>query len=120
MNGTITLNGLRAYGFHGVYGHERVDGQEFVVDVELELNLGRAAESDDVADTIHYGELASALVAVLTGPPVNLLERLVDRLLDVCLADKRVDRATVTLHKPAAPIPHEFADVSVRASRERS
>ncbi|GIE87464.1 dihydroneopterin aldolase [Actinoplanes regularis] len=122
MTGQITLTGLRARGRHGVYDFEREQGQDFVVDVrlDLDLDLGRAAATDDVADTVHYGELATALVEVLTGEPVNLLERLADRLLDVCLADPRVSAAEVTVHKPQAPIPHEFADVAVTLRRERS
>jgi dihydroneopterin aldolase len=119
MPGRITLTGLRARGNHGVYGFEREQGQDFVVDVTLDLDLGPASRSDDVADTVHYGELATALVGVLTGEPVNLLERLADRLLDVCLADERVASAEVTVHKPQAPIPHEFADVAVTLRRSR-
>ena len=115
----IHLTGLTARGFHGVYDFERREGQDFVVDVTLELDLGRAAGSDDVADTVHYGELADALVAVVTGEPVNLLERLADRLAAVCLSDPRVDAAEVTVHKPRAPIAHRFADVSVTLRRTR-
>ena len=75
--------------------------------------------SDDVADTVHYGELADRLAAVIAGEPVNLIETLADRLVTVCLADSRVQAATVTVHKPQAPIPHEFADVAVTLRRER-
>ena len=119
MNDTIRLCGLTARGYHGVYPDERRDGQDFVVDVVLELELAGAARSDDVADTVHYGELADTLVAILTGEPVNLLETLATRLADACLADQRVDRATVTVHKPQAPIPHQFGDVSVTLQRTR-
>jgi dihydroneopterin aldolase len=116
----IALSGLRARGHHGVYDFERAAGQEFTVDAVLELDLAPAATSDDVADTVHYGELAGRLVAVIEGDPVNLIETLAQRLADVCLADARVRVATVTVHKPQAPIPHEFADVAVTLRRERS
>ena len=119
MRDLITLRGLAARGFHGVYPQERAEGQEFVVDADLELDLRPAAASDDVADTVHYGELAGRLVDVLTGEPVNLLETLAERLAAVCLADARVAAATVTVHKPQAPIPHEFADVAVTVRRTR-
>ena len=119
MTDRITLTGLRVRGHHGVYGFERAEGQDFVVDVALDLDLGPAAASDDVADTVHYGELAGRLAEVVAGEPVNLIETLADRLATVCLADERVAAATVTVHKPGAPIPHEFADVAVTLRRER-
>jgi dihydroneopterin aldolase len=117
--GRIELRGLRARGRHGVYEFERAQGQEFVVDAVLELDVAKAAASDDVTETVHYGELAGKLVAVLEGEPVNLLETLAERLVAVCLADPRVDAATVTVHKPQAPIPHAFADVAVTVHRAR-
>lgn len=117
---TITLTGLRARGFHGVFEVERAQGQEFVVDAALELDLSAAAASDRLADTVDYGALAERLVEVVTGPPVDLIETLTGRLLDVCLADPRVAAATVTVHKPQAPIDHEFADVAVTQRRSRT
>lgn len=113
----IALSGLRVRGNHGVFDFERRDGQDFVVDVVLELDTSPAAASDEVADTVHYGELASALAEVIGGEPVNLLETLAQRLADVCLADARVSAATVTVHKPQAPIPLAFADVAVTIRR---
>jgi 7,8-dihydroneopterin aldolase/epimerase/oxygenase len=119
MTDRISLTGLRARGRHGVYDFERAQGQDFVVDVILEVDLAPAAASDEVADTVHYGELAERLVTIVAGEPVNLIETLADRLATACLADKRVAAATVTVHKPQAPIPHEFADVAVTLRRSR-
>ena len=120
MPDVISLLGLRVRGFHGVFDHERRDGQDFVVDAVLELSTATAAVSDDLHDTVHYGELAEGLAAVVAGEPVNLLETLAARLADVCLADARVDAATVTVHKPQAPIPLTFTDVAVTIRRERA
>lgn len=120
MADRIALRGLTIRGHHGVYDFERREGQDFVVDVELEMDLRAAAASDDVADTVHYGDLASALADVISGEPVQLIETLAHRLVEVCLADARVDAATVTVHKPHAPIPHQFADVAVTIRRGRS
>jgi dihydroneopterin aldolase len=64
--------------------------------------------------------LADQLVAIVTGPPVDLIETLADRMVAACLADPRVRTATVTVHKPQAPIAHEFADVAVTLTRDRS
>jgi dihydroneopterin aldolase len=115
----IILTGIRALGRHGVYDDERRDGQEFVVDVTLYLPTADAAASDDVTDTVHYGELAEQIAAVVAGDPVNLLETLAQRIADAVLADTRVHHVAVTVHKPQAPIPVPFADVAVTIRRSR-
>jgi len=115
----VTLTGLRVTGRHGVFAHERLAGQEFVIDATLELDTGPAARSDDLADTVDYGTLAQRLAAVVAGEPVNLIETLAGRLVDVCLRDPRVLAAEVTVHKPAAPIPLTFGDVAVTVRRAR-
>jgi dihydroneopterin aldolase len=115
----IQLTGLTVRGFHGVFDFERREGQDFVVDVALEVDSSVAAASDELADTVHYGELAEALGAVISGEPVNLLEKLADRLMAVCLSDDRVSAATVTVHKPQAPIALSFSDVAVTIRRQR-
>jgi dihydroneopterin aldolase len=119
MGDRISLTGLTVRGHHGVFDFERRDGQDFVVDVVLEVDTSAAAATDDLTQTVHYGELAEVLAEVISGEPVNLLETLAQRLADVCLADGRVSAATVTVHKPQAPIPLAFADVAVTISRTR-
>lgn len=116
----IALRGLRATGYHGVYEHERASGQPFVVDLSLALDLRAAAASDDVADTVHYGELAEQVVAVVTGEPVDLIETLASRIADVALSHPIVSSVEVTVHKPQAPIPVEFDDVTVTVVRDRA
>ncbi|MEX2292117.1 MAG: dihydroneopterin aldolase [Mycobacteriales bacterium] len=117
MSDAIRLTGLRVRGFHGVLPEERRNGQDFLVDVVLHLDLSAAARSDDLADTVHYGALAERLAAVVAGEPVALIETLAQRLADVCLADRLVQRAEVTVHKPSAPVPLELANVSVTVVR---
>ena len=116
----ITLTGVRAHGFHGVYPEEKREGQDFVVDVVLQLSLRPAAESDDVRDTVHYGELAERIVAIVQGDAADLLETVAQRIADDVLADERVMLVTVTVHKPQAPITVPFGDVSVTIRRGRA
>ncbi len=115
----IAVTGIRAFGRHGVYPDERRDGQEFVADVVLWLDTRQAAATDDVADTVHYGELAEEVAAILAGEPVDLLETLAARIVDAVLARRPVQRVRVTVHKPAAPIPVPFDDVTVTVTRGR-
>lgn len=117
MADRITLSGLRVRGFHGVLPEERRDGQDFVVDAVLSLDTRGAAASDALADTVDYGVLAGALAKVVAGEPFGLLETLAERLAAVCLAHPLVFEVEVTVHKPAAPIPLAFSDVSVTVVR---
>ena len=119
-NDRIVLTGLRVRGHHGVLDFERRDGQDFVIDVVLEVSTLGAAGSDRLTDTVDYGDLAERLAAVVAGEPVNLLETLAERLAAVCLARTGVQAATVTVHKPDAPILVPFADVAVTIRRERA
>ena len=106
-------------GHHGVLADERRDGQEFVVDVALTLDLARAAASDDVADTVHYGELAEAIVAAIERDPVDLIETLAERIAALVLEHAAVHEVVVTVHKPHAPIRVPFDDVAVTITRSR-
>ena len=117
MGDRIALTGLRVRGHHGVLPEERRDGQDFVVDAVLHLDLRPAGATDDLSRTVHYGELAERLAAVVAGEPVDLLEALAARLAEVCLAAGPVERVEVTVHKPSAPIPVAFGDVSVTVVR---
>ena len=115
----ITLTGLRVFGRHGVYEHERREGQHFVVDTTLYVSAAAAAASDDVADTVDYGEAAQRIAAIVGGEAVNLLETLAQRIADALLAYDGVRMVAVTVHKPGAPIDLEFSDVSVTIRRAR-
>jgi dihydroneopterin aldolase len=116
----IILTGVTARGFHGVFDHERQDGQEFRVDVVLGvMSISKAAKSDNLLHTVDYGAVAQAVVAVIEGPPVNLIEKLAVTIAERCLDFDYVRAVTVTVHKPQAPIPVPFDDVAVRITRAR-
>ena len=115
----IELRGIEAFGHHGVLPHEQELGQTFIVDVALELDLAPAGASDDLADTVDYGALSGDLAAVVTDERYDLIERLATRLAEVCLARASVTAATVTVHKPHAPVPVTLADVAVTVRRTR-
>lgn len=115
----ITLSGVTAVGHHGVFDFERRNGQPFVVDAVLHLDFGRAAASDDVLDTAHYGEVAECIRGWITGEPLNLIEALAVRIAEDVLRKFPVAAVDITVHKPKAPIEVEFGDVSVSVRRTR-
>lgn len=115
----ITLTGLRVHGRHGVHEHERVQGQEFVVDVTVWLDLGPAAATDELRATLDYGTIAASAARIVGGTPCKLIETVAARLAAEVLNDHRTRAVEVTVHKPAAPIPLDFADVAVTLYRSR-
>jgi dihydroneopterin aldolase len=116
----ITLTGLRVHAHHGVFDFEREAGQEFVTDVTAWLDFAAAASGDELAATVHYGELAVAVVDAVKRDPVDLIETLAERIASVVLGFSAVQRTRVTVHKPNAPIEVPFDDVSVTIERGRT
>lgn len=116
----IDLTGVSVRGRHGVFEHERRDGQTFVVDVALGLDLSRAAADDDLAGTVDYGAVAQAVHDIVAGEPMDLIESLAQDVVDWCLALAPVRWASVTVHKPEAPIAVTFTDVSVTIERSKT
>ncbi len=119
MADRIELRGLTVRGHHGVFDHERRDGQDFVVDVTVWVDLAAAAASDDLADTLDYGALAQRAADVIAGPPRNLIETVAAEIAQDVMIDDRVHAVEVVVHKPQAPIPLSFGDVAVVARRSR-
>lgn len=119
MADRIELRGLKVRGNHGVFDYERADGQEFVVDVTIWIDLVDAAASDDLADTYDYGVLAERAAAIVAGEARNLIETVAGEIAEDVMRDQRVHAVEVTVHKPQAPIAHTFDDVAVVARRSR-
>ena len=117
MNDSISITGIRGFGYHGVLPAERADGQEFIVDVTLQFSLAPAGLSDDLTESVHYGEVANDVHAEIVGDPVNLIEALAERIATRILTRKLVQSVVVTVHKPSAPVDVPFADVSVTITR---
>lgn len=116
----ISLLGLRVFGRHGVLDHERVSGQEFVIDAVLHVDTRPAAAADDLALTADYGALADRLAAIVAGPPVALIETLAERLAAACLEDDAAHAVEITVHKPHAPVAQLVSDVTVTIRRSRA
>lgn len=121
MRHKITITGLRVFAHHGVFDFERQNGQDFYVDASIWIDGDKAAFTDDLNNTAHYGDLAKGLVELTKNDPVDLLETLAQRLLDYALnfGGGKVLKAKITVHKPGAPIPYEFEDVSITVKAKR-
>ena len=116
----ITVTGIEAYGYHGVLPHERERGQRFVVDVVLALDLSPAGETGDLGASVHYGTLSERVADAVASDPGDLIETLALRILRICFGFEPVRWASVTVHKPDAPIAVAFSDVAVTIERSRT
>ena len=117
---SITITGLTVQANHGVYDFERRDGQRFMIDVTIWLDLADAQAGDDLGRTVSYAELADAVAAAVTRDPVDLIETVAERVARVALESPAVERTRVTVHKPDAPLDVQFDDVSVTITRSRA
>lgn len=115
----ITVAGITAFGYHGVFDHERRDGQTFVADVTVHVDTRPAAAEDRLELTTDYGLLAEQVAAVLSGEPADLVETVAERIAAVALSHPGVLAVDVVLHKPQAPVTVPFADVTVTIHRDR-
>ena len=120
MSDKILITGIQALGYHGLLEDERKNGQLFVVDAEVELDLSEAAKNDDIKKSVDYNALAILIHSEITGPAVNLIESLAHRIgIKALETFKEIDEIKVTVHKPKAPIEVSFADVSVSIKVKR-
>jgi 7,8-dihydroneopterin aldolase/epimerase/oxygenase len=118
MADLIRITGIKGFGYHGVFESERANGQDFYVDVELEVDLTRASVSDDVNDTINYAEVIDLVIEEITSNPVSLIEKLAGRIAErIKETYAQAALVTVTVHKPQAPVSADVKDISVTISR---
>ena len=112
MSDKISIKGIQAHGYHGLLEDERKNGQLFIVDVEVELDLSKAGKSGDIKKSVDYNALAILIHNEITGPAVNLIESLAHRIgIKALDSFKEIDEIKVTVHKPKAPIEVSFTDV---------
>ena len=120
MSDSIEIKGLRAFGYHGVFPHERENGQEFIVDLSLQVDGRRASLSDDIEDTIDYGAVCNLVLGAIVGPPVALIEKLAAQIAELLLSNfSLLESVVVVLHKPDAPVEANFIDIAIRIERSR-
>ncbi len=118
MSDVIKIAGIEDKGFHGVLEKERKRGQKFLVDVELYLSLKNL--NDQLNKTVNYAQVAQVVNDQITGESRMLIETLAEDIAKQILKKfKKIKKVKVTVHKPNAPIPLKFKDVSVEIERSR-
>ena len=120
MKDQIVLTRIHGFGYHGLFDHERENGQDFYVDLSLSVDLTAAAISDSIDDTVNYAEITDLVVEEITSNPVNLIEKLAARIAERVLSQHlKVISVVVTVHKPQAPVAAQLKDIAVVVARTR-
>src|SRR5699024_7388789 len=120
MADRIELKSLECFGYHGVFDHEKRDGQKFIVGLTCWLNFQEAAATDDLEKTVNYADLADIAADIVEGPARALIETVATELADTTMpGHPHLNAVEVTVHKPDAPSERTFHDVSVVARRSR-
>ncbi len=87
-----------------MHEREREHGQRFLIDLALVPRSALGCETDRLGDTVSYGDAARLAVEIATNTRFDLIERLAAHIADGLLARMPLERATVTVHKPDAPL----------------
>jgi len=99
---TITIRDLALRAIIGIYPEERKEKQDIVLNISMEVDLSRAGDTDDINDTVDYKTMKKRIMALVDTSAYKLIETLAGKIADICLSDKKVNRAIVTVDKPGA------------------
>lgn len=112
------IDGLALYAHHGVLDAERILGQRFFLDLLLSVDVGDAPHSDQIGDSVHYGDVVEAAMLIFTTRRFNLIETAANAVAEGLLERfPKIVAVAVTVHKPSAPVAAIVADISVTVER---
>ncbi len=115
----IHIKDLEIFAYHGVMPEEKVLGQKFVLDFELEVDLRGAGKTDDLTKTVHYGELAQQVEEEFTKTSYDLIEKAAEEICEFILLNySLVKKVKLLLKKPWAPTKKHLDYVAVEMERK--
>ena len=116
--GKIIIEEMEFYAFHGHYEEEQIVGNRFLVDLELECDMTRVAESDQLEDAVNYQMAYVLIKKEMRRKKSNLLENIAKRILDALYSEMEgIDKATVRVRKMHPPMGGPIRSVGVTLSR---
>ena len=118
MNDFIEIHGIAGFGYHGLFDHERKNGQSFSVDLKIELEDKRASKSDSINDAVDYSQVVKIVYELITGEPVNLIEHLAQNIAADLLDTFPIASVEVVVHKANAPVAVSYTHLTLPTNRE--
>ncbi len=102
----------------GIYDEERRDKQDVVINITLHADLRKAGQTDDIEDTVDYKTIKKHVIAMVENSSFLLVERLAQRIAEICLENPQVERVDVQVAKPGALRFARTVDVDITRTRE--
>ena len=116
---TIKITGIKTFGYHGVFEHEKDSGQEFIVDIEYKYETKDAISNDEIDNAIDYGAVILKVKSIVESGSKNLIETVANQIAYALLINFQINWVKVTLHKPHAPVEISFKDISIVVERSK-
>ena len=114
----IKIRGLEIWAKHGVFPEENVLGQKFVISADLYTNTRSAGKSDDLTQSIHYGEVCQFMKTFMEEHTYQLIETVAEKLAEeLLLVFEHLQGIRLEIAKPWAPVGLPLDTVSVEISR---
>lgn len=98
----IYLKDLRIDTIIGIYDWERRTRQTVILDIEMGTDIKKAAQSDDIKDTLNYKAVAKRLIAFVEGSKFQLVETLAEHIADILLREFKVPWLRLCVNKQGA------------------
>lgn len=117
----ILINGMKVFGYHGTRPDEQANGQDFIINVEMDLDLKKAGQSDNIEDTVDSCQIYSMVKYIAKNNVFRLIERLADNIArEILSRNEKIQGVKVCIMKPDAPLTGEFDSIGAELTLVRS
>lgn len=121
MENILIINELKVFAYHGVNPEEKINGQNFFINAEIETEKLPGYNSDALSDTLNYSKIIKEILKFFTNKRYNLIEKIAEDTAEHLLKTfQQIDSITLTVKKPEAPISADIGYVAIKISRKRS
>lgn len=116
----IILRDVEIYGRHGVNPEEKLNKQPFLIDVEMETDLSKPGQTDNLDDTVSYSAVNQLITQIVQNTSYSLIEKLAEELCSAILKNyEKVEKVTLCVKKPQAPMKGTFQWVGAKIERSK-
>lgn len=113
----VFINNLQTYGILGIHPHEQRSPQRIQISVIVDTDIKKAAEGDDIRDTVNYSTITQRIVHFVEQSRFLTIEALIEALADQLLEDPKINSVWLRIEKPNAVPRAESVGVEISRSK---